>query len=474
MLISQHYNLSRNRDDDWFDAILDADTELFVDPFLVFKEATGVWADAHALLIAHFDRAFQLIAEGNLNPSSLAYRKALALLIFREPREFCLGYTARGTSGLGSGDVFAARIAEAIAEAIRRGLQHPRHFEELGILNEGIGADRISDITCTVLKTKLLAYTQEIARRHDIPLERHELYAAAFDEQRQRWQSPSVVVPTNPATGRPFLFVPQRFLRRLPVLNADDWWDHWENEQLRQDVNYEIMRNVNKATIVATARAHPESVREWTIAKEGETVASYDFDRDPSGVWQWDPVAQEFVRRNPLELVPPNTDAQFFAVIDKVIQQYRLFIEEQGGWSLLWKDAGRDDKPESAAQLLFRGIAQSYCRANNVVLDAEVNLGRGPVDFKFSNGYVHRAHLEVKKLHNSRFWDGLERQLPSYMRSDEVVDGWLLAVRYRDNKASEDRARALPDRVRTVSESESLNLRFGLVDARPRESASRL
>jgi hypothetical protein len=150
-----------------------------------------------------------------------------------------------------------------------------------------------------------------------------------------------------------------------------------------------------------------------------------------------------------------------------------LFIEEQGGWDLLWARAGKD-KPEHAAQLVFRGIAQSYCRANNISLDAEVNLGRGPVDFKFSNGYTHRAHLEVKKLHNGKFWNGLEKQLPSYMKSDEVNCGWFLAVRYKDNPQANDRIKQLPGRVSALAKAKQLDLKCVLVDARPKESASKL
>ncbi len=199
MLGSTHFQIKRTASDDWFDPILDADTELFVDPFLIFKETKGFWKSAHKTLIEHFDRAFLLIAEGSLSPKTLQYQKALALLVFREPRELCLGYTSKGTAGLGSGLGYARAIAEAITDAIRRGLKHPRHFEELGILNEGIGPDRISDITCTILKSRLVEYTQAIAQRHSIPLSKHRIFAADFDINRMRWENPEVV------TCSPFL-----------------------------------------------------------------------------------------------------------------------------------------------------------------------------------------------------------------------------------------------------------------------------
>jgi hypothetical protein len=472
VLASKHFGIRRKKVDDWFDPILNADTQLFVDPFLVFRETTGSWAGAHSRIISHFERAFLLIAEGNRNPNSVPYRKASALLVFTEPREFCLGYTARGTAGAGSGVGYARLISTAIADAIKRGLLHPRHFEELGILNEGIGADRISDITCTILKPKLIEYTQAIARRHGIPLSHGLLYGSRFDERRLRFEIGRVRTPVNPFTEGPLLFVPKRFLRQLPTLNAEAWWTSFENEQLRQDVNYEVMGAVDKKTIVAIARRNPGAVRSWMSRKEGEPASPYDLERDANGVWQWNLATEDFVSRNPINLAAPADTAGFLHVVESILGQFRLFLEDQGGWRLLWDK--RAEKPEQAAQLLFRGIASHYAKAHDISLDAEVNLGRGPVDFKFSNGFSRRVHLEVKKLHNGKFWDGLERQLPSYMRSDEVRTGWLVALRYRNNNASKGRAQALPGRVARVSRQTATQLRHFLIDVRPKVSASKL
>jgi len=473
MLLSSHFNITQSADDDWFDTILNADTKVFIDPFLIFKESNPFWAHAHSKIIKHFDLAFMLIAKGDLNPQSLAYQKALDLLTFKEPKELCLGYTAKGTKGAGGGPEYAKAIAKAIVAAIQRGLEHPKHFEELGVLNKGIGADRISDIAATILKSELIAYTQEIAARHSIPVAKHRIYAAVFDPQRERWESPEVDVPTNPVNSKPFLFVPLRFLNDLPTLNADDWWSAYESERLRQDLNYEIMGKVDKDTIVAAARENPSFLRKWTESKEGNPAQPYDFANDPQGVWQWDFKTSAFAQANPIILNAAGTADEFVKVIDRLVGQFKLYIEEQGGWGLLWNDDGTE-KPEEAAQLLFRGIVQHYCQASNISLDREVELGRGPVDFKFSTGYSHRALLEIKKLHNGKFWNGLELQLPAYMKSDNVADGWFLALRYRDGRAADKREKELPHRVKAVAESESLKLKFSLADARRPFSASKL
>jgi hypothetical protein len=269
------------------------------------------------------------------------------------------------------------------------------------------------------------------------------------------------------------LLVPQRFLRELPVLNADDWWENYEAQQLRTDVNYELMGKVNKKTIVATARAHPEAVRAWVQEREAEGAKPYDLSRDPRGVYQWDPATRDYVERHPLIIEPPADDEAFFAVIELVVREYKHYIEEQGGWRLLWNDDGTE-KQEEAAQLIFMGMARSYCRANNINVDREVELGRGPVDFKFSNGYRRRAHLEIKKLHSGKFWTGLEEQLPSYLLSDDCDDGWYLAIRYRPKGTSIQWNRKLARVVRATAEATGKNLRLRMVNGMRKESASKI
>jgi hypothetical protein len=75
-----------------------------------------------------------------------------------------------------------------------------------------------------------------------------------------------------------------------------------------------------------------------------------------------------------------------------MLDEFRNYIENNRGWSLLWNDNGIA-KSEEAAQLLFLGIVKHYCRANNIDISPEVNIGRGPADFKISQGYEFRSLL---------------------------------------------------------------------------------
>ena len=238
MRFSEAFDIERTDEDDWFDPHLTVDTKLFIDPLLLL-ELDGEWAGAHDELIAHFVHCYGLVAKAT-GPKSLSAIAARRLLTFPEPSEIGLGYTAQGTSGAGAGAQFANRMADGIAVAIRAGLENPEHIEEIGILNEGIGADRISDAVANVLKSRLIRYTQEVAARHGVPLEEQRIRHARVNLDAGRWVDEAVPIPKNPTTGKPIILVPQSLLNELPILNADDWFDSTLNEDVRLQMNLTV------------------------------------------------------------------------------------------------------------------------------------------------------------------------------------------------------------------------------------------
>lgn len=472
MRFTEAFGIERGSADDWFDPHLTVDTKLFIDPLLLL-EAGGVWAQAHDELIAHFVHCYGLVAKATTS-TSVSAQAARRLLTFPEPFELGLGYTAVGTRGSGAGDRFAARMADGIAVAIAAGLTQPEHIEEVGILNEGIGADRISDATANVIKGRLISYTQEVAKRHGVPLAPHKVRHARVSLDAARWHDEEVELPTNPVTGRSIILVPEYILGGLPTLNADDWFDSHFNDDIRLSLNLKVGQAVSKASIVSFARQHPERVREWARAQTSrKDLMSYDFGADPLGVVQWDREPARFAATHPLPMRVIATTKDLVGLVTEVIDRFSHFVEEQRGWSLLWNDDGTE-KPEEAIQLLLLGLAQPYLRQFDVELDREVELGRGPVDFKASSGTSVRLLIEVKKLHNGKFWNGLHAQLPSYLNSDGAGEGWFIAVQFRSNRGAVARLRALPAEVAAVATKTGTILHYSAVDARRPLSASKI
>lgn len=473
MRFSQHFGVTRTKKDDWFDPHLTVDTRLFIDPLLILRKGTtGQWRGAHDELIAHFVACYELIAADGRRDSPNT-RRAGRLLTFPEPAEFCLGYTSRGTRGSGGGQGVANQMANAIAVAIGAGLSNPEHIEELGILNEGIGADRIGDAVCNILKARFVRYTQAVCTRHGVPVEEHRLRNARCYSADGRWIPETVLLPTNPDNGKPILLTPARFLNDLPTLNADDWFDSNINLDVRDQMNLSVGQKVRKADIVKWAREHPDRVRQWAreVADQA-TLDSYDFSDDPLGVVFWDRDSAAFAASNPIQTVQGiETTDDLRDLLTEMLSLFRRFVELQGGWRLLWTTE-KKPKPEEAAQLLFLGMAQAYFRLFGVELDREVDLGRGPVDFKLSKGTEVRMLLEFKKAENGKFWNGLDHQLPSYLASDDCPEGWFVALRYSETRAAAKKFNELPERVRRTAIDTDRSIQFFAIDARRKASAS--
>jgi hypothetical protein len=327
-----------------------------------------------------------------------------------------------------------------------------------------------------VLKPQFIAYTQRIAKRHDLPTKPHVVWAGAYDIGNDRWEAPEVYLPTNPFTDRPVLLAPRRFLRQLPTMSFESWVSSLDdNAALRDDLSADVLREAPRDRLIAIARTNPAYVRNWARHMEDSDATPYEVERDPELLWRWSPVARGYAQDHPITLQQATNTDEFFDVIERIIEGYRHFVEN-AGWRLLW-DKG-SPAAESKAQLLFQGLALSHCEANDISVEAEVNLGRGPVDFKFTRGYRRRALVEVKKLHASKFWAGLEKQLPTYLKADKVKDGWYLVIQFAATKTSRreegKRLLALDRRVASAATRWGLRLRHVIVDARKKASASKL
>jgi hypothetical protein len=475
MLFSSQFKISKKAADNWFDPILDHDTRLFIDPFLVFKLGTGPFKTAHVDLIAFFDRVFVVAAESGGDRHHPSYKKLHSMLMFPEVDELRLGYAERGTKGAGTAKGFARIIAAAVLQSIALGITKVEHFEQIGIFNEGIGPDRISDITANILKGHLVAYTQAVAQRHNVPMEEFAIGHVGFDYTHLIWNDQLVDLPKNSFTGAGILLVPKLFLRQLPTIRVEKFWDFaWEEkeQELRHDLNYEVKSKVNRKGIIALAKEKLFWVRDYVKRVAEKLVpVPYDLERDPDGLYQWDQAACAFASSYQISLAA-TTPGEFDTVVVRILEQFKLFIEEHGGYKLLW-DGGRG-KPEEASQLLFMGIARNHCQANNVDVSREADIGRGPVDFKFSSGFEDRALIEVKLARNTRFWNGLEKQLPTYMKAEGVQRGYFVVVCYT-TKERQKRWKEIDRRVADVRAATSYDLRAVLVDAIPgKPSASKL
>jgi hypothetical protein len=376
---------------------------------------------------------FDLVKSSKGNEKSLSWRQAQKLLLFPEPYEFCLGVAEGSPHGSGSGRGLQQEMLEGVKVATGLGINRVVHMEMLTLFQGGMGVDRLSDMTCNILKSYFIEYTQRVAQRHGIPVRPARVANATWDREFCRWKEGTYDLPINPYIDKPVILTPERFLRQIPVATPDGFWTYaWStaSEELRGDLTFDIARHVSRREKAKLARQNPDIVALYLKHLEEEEKKPYPVADDPNLLVKWYELGSQLTQRTPLRFVPQSAE-EFEAFIEVIIENYRHSIEEQDGWQLLWnRGHGREER---AAQALFRSVVIHYCRANEIDLTGESNAGRGPVDFKFSQGWSRRALVEIKLVRNSKFWDGVLAQQPQYQVSEEVSRGFFLAIGYTDS-----------------------------------------
>ena len=121
-----------------------------------------------------------------------------------------------------------AREILALFKRIPYYAQHGfRHFEEIQFFVDGISKDRISDVTCSFLKSFLIDFTIQQCDKLGLP--RQQVTGVnVFDPRTNAFTTKDdIALPVIPADGRPIVFVPKRWLRFVPWLSYDEYFEKY-------------------------------------------------------------------------------------------------------------------------------------------------------------------------------------------------------------------------------------------------------
>jgi len=190
----------------------------------------------------------------------------------------------------------------------------------------------------------------------------------AYDVAQERWRPLHAKLPENPHNGNPILLVPRRYLRSLPSINSDDFWSFCfstENETLRNEFGSDVTKKVSKKKIIALARRHPGFRNNYIDNVEKNGSQPYDADLDEKGLIRTYSESKAYCDSHP-QVLQVLSQADFPPVIEKMVEAYRHFMEQQQGWKLL--------NGEKSAQIMFLGIVAHYCRANNIDISREADV----------------------------------------------------------------------------------------------------
>jgi hypothetical protein len=293
----------------------------------------------------------------------------------------------------------------------------------MGLFEEGVGPDTLSDMTTNFLLPTLCKITEEFCGAHGVPL--HQFGPKYADRK----------LPLNPYhAGMPVILVPRDLLRDLPL--AADWSDVnrviMEVREIRDAVN-KMFGNIAKATVSQkkaalrrVAFSSPTLLRKLiqavSIASE-----SYDEKADLDGYYQFRRILTEDPAPFLGMLSKPATNdySTLRKTVEDIIQRFQAMVEDNNMWELLWN--GTVARHERASQLLFFAVANVMCAVNNVDISPETNSGGGPVDFKFSTGFSGRILVEMK-LSTGTVVHGYSKQLEIYKAAAATKAGIFVVM----------------------------------------------
>jgi hypothetical protein len=193
---------------------LNEDIPLYADPFLLWRSPAQSERALHTLLISSFNGLGDL--------ARLDRERAISTLVtLSECEEIGLG-AGRTRTGRRIGRDTADEILRLLGDlpdVERQGIQH---VEVLQLYIDQISKDRVSDFTCSILKSHLIDYTIACASAVGVPLVKSRLNV--FNAAKLTFEAEDVDVPANPVDGKPLLLVPKRWLRHAPWISFDDFF----------------------------------------------------------------------------------------------------------------------------------------------------------------------------------------------------------------------------------------------------------
>ncbi|HUX91837.1 MAG TPA: hypothetical protein VMV48_14220 [Gallionellaceae bacterium] len=446
-----------------FDPILEADTPLFIDPVLVtHSSAIEISSDGFKRMEEYFSDLYRLILASK-REGDAAWSTARKYLQFHEVPGTCLGYGGGSIHGSGWGPQLTSELLTRANEIIKAGVDDHRIFLLIGLFSEGIGPDRLSDMSTNIMLPDIATYTERICNTLEIELDIFKIEGSEY------------FLPRNPLQikATPILLLPRDILRDLPVaFSVEEIWEAAaHNEALRIGIHkkigvlWEKANKEQKGEVLQALLKDPEYAHKLIDRLTKIKVDEYDQVRDERGHLIWADLAYDIASTFPKSIAPVAvcSTGELNRVVVEIIKQFKFLMEQRDLWRVLNDSDSR--KTEKTAQRIFFAVAFAYCIANNLDITPEADTGNGPIDFKFSGGFHSKILVELK-LSKNDVLRGHNVQLPIYIKAERADYAHYVVINVGH----------LGQKWQTLQAERKANKQsepaIWLIDAEPRESAS--
>lgn len=259
---SSHFDIGLTQPElDFVDIPLDEDLPVYLDPFAISLYDDELSRGCNDALVGFFQSAISAIRSGD------AGRAEKMLQRLSEPNETHLGVSSgapqgRGVSGKQAFDLYRSIVSSKAAQS---GLVS--ELSECDLFIDGIGPDKISDITTNILRRYLIEYTHRQCELHNIAVDRKIPSGFMWDDSRHLWREEYVYLPTY--AGKKLLLVPKSFVRRSLAMNSQEYLNKHILEYLQAEhlqartALVEALKNGSRRVTKKSLKEHYPCNKDW-------------------------------------------------------------------------------------------------------------------------------------------------------------------------------------------------------------------
>lgn len=412
ILFSDHFKLDKTelKQLGIFNPILNFDTKLFIDPTLLKDSSHKIIKDAAQTFRQFFADVLDLLQASEFE-NDKCWREAKRRVNFPEYKFTCIGYGSDSIDGSGSGAELNDQILRSAKEMVDLANKNPNMFLLLPLLEEGIGADRVSDMTQNIIDDDICRFTVEMMGKLKI-------------EGNYKHKSKSRTeynLLLNPYSQCAVKFIPSDILSNLPLAdNFGNWLLNAScfNQNLRDKVNAmvkETFHNESKKKKKETLLEMLKNDKDFFVmvmqALQETSFEHYDVEKDAEGLHRWLNDSKELIKSRIFQ-TPKAKEISLeglAATVEEIIKNFKELIEEKEIWRTFWTQQGSKFKhvKEFYSQMLFFTVCETWLtsQSSDIHLTRKFSKEINQPIFKFSLTRTHEVIVLVKHSDN---YAGLE------------------------------------------------------------------
>lgn len=430
-----------------FNVSLINDLPLFIDPFLLFNNEK--YKNLHLDIIKYVSFLRDRSQQGDLNKGLIK-----SWFLFPEVKQNWLGYSMVGNSGSGLGINFANSLNKSFSNILknfgREEITQGSHLEKLCLIKDGVGKDSVSDFTTNLIKSYLLKYTEQFAKKNidEKYLSEYLVPRVSFNYETRSWISKKFMLPTY--NGDYVLLTPRDILTKDEIwINRNEMIEDFRgicesipNDQLRGQLSDYFNRCLpdepkkKEIELAAdlTIKNYPSFIDYYIRYKEKNmNCANFDSAVKVSETEKRYIEAVQLL----VDLIFEKNQEFFYKKGDTFDEAYQRIsylkqvIENNNGYKVFYLN-GAPVKREADLQLMFR--LTWFASLSDV--NSEVDNGRGPVDYKISRGSKDKTLVEFKLASNSKLKQNLVNQVKIYESANETNKSIKVILYFNDTELS--------------------------------------